>query len=96
MAQCYSKMVAGDLKVKFRVSLLLIMSTAVQNGQLHRAQTGDREDQSPCYYNGLWRHLASGIFSFLFRLQFICLKCNIIVHRDHATLLAKALSMLAI
>lgn len=58
-------MVAGGLKVKFRVALLLIMSIAMQNGQLQRAQLGDREDQFPCYYDGLWRHLASGIFSFL-------------------------------
>lgn len=45
---------------------LFIMSIAMQNGQLQRAQMGDREEQSPCYYDVLWRHSASGIFPFLF------------------------------
>lgn len=66
MARHYSKTVADGLKVKFRVALLLIMSIAMQNGQLQRAQLGHRKDHSPCYYDGLWRHLASGIVSFLF------------------------------
>lgn len=66
MARLYSKTVAGGLKVKFRTTFLLKMSIAMQNGQLQKVQMRDREDQPPYYYDGLWRHLASDIFSFLF------------------------------
>lgn len=61
MAQLYSKTVAGGLKVKFRTTFLLIMSIAMQNGQLQKVQMRDREDQPPSYYDDLWRYLASDI-----------------------------------